>query len=229
MSRFPSYTHLISTRRCSASPNQERTGIATTCSFFPKAAKQQLPRRFFSIPPDPAEQHVLPAFVFKLLPNPCNPLFAHENVPRMGVSPTPGFQQSKTPYDGLSCNLPMQSWSHGGQQHDIYEFFFACCTGCSRRSRGHGAPDTWKQGLHARLERMLRFSFADARCSDRGQWLLKGEGIEHIVTLTHANVAERAIRTIKKMITDRALVTKGAWTILLQPVLNQYTSPLYLQ
>ena len=55
---------------------------------------------------------------------------------------------------------------------------------------------------------------------------LKGEGIDHIITLTHANVAERAIRTVKKMITDRALVTKGAWTILLQPVLNKYNKQM---
>ena len=58
------------------------------------------------------------------------------------------------------------------------------------------------------------------------QDFLKGEGIEHIVTLTHANVAERAIRTIKKMITDRALVTKGAWTILLKPALDKYNKTM---
>ena len=55
---------------------------------------------------------------------------------------------------------------------------------------------------------------------------LKGEGINHVVTLTHANVAERAIRTIKKMIGDRALVTKGAWTILLKPVLDKYNKTM---
>ena len=55
---------------------------------------------------------------------------------------------------------------------------------------------------------------------------LKGEGIEHVVTLTHANVAERAIRTIKKMITDRALHTKGAWTILLKPALDKYNKTM---
>ena len=55
---------------------------------------------------------------------------------------------------------------------------------------------------------------------------LQGEGIEHVVTLTHANVAERAIRTIKKMITDRALHTKGAWTILLKPALDKYNKTM---
>ena len=55
---------------------------------------------------------------------------------------------------------------------------------------------------------------------------LKGEGIEHVVTLTHANVAERAIRTIKKMITDRALHTKGAWSILLKPALDKYNKTM---
>ena len=55
---------------------------------------------------------------------------------------------------------------------------------------------------------------------------LKGEGIEHVISLTHANVAERAIRTIKKMITDRVLVTKGAWTILLKPALDKYNKTM---
>ena len=64
---------------------------------FPKQQSNSYPGVFFSIPPDPAEQHVLPAFVFKLLPNPCNPLFAHENVPRMGVSPHAGFSTEQNP------------------------------------------------------------------------------------------------------------------------------------
>ena len=55
---------------------------------------------------------------------------------------------------------------------------------------------------------------------------MKGEGIDHTVTLTHANIAERAIEQLSKMITDRALVTKSAWTILLQPVLNKYTKQI---
>ena len=39
--------------------------------------------------------------------------------------------------------------------------------------------------------------------SKKIQNYLKGEGIELIITKTHANVAERAIRTFKKMISDR--------------------------
>ena len=62
--------------------------------------------------------------------------------------------------------------------------------------------------------------------SNKLQEFLKGEGIEHVISLTHANVAERFIRTIKKMITDRALVTKGAWTILLKPALDKYNKTM---
>ena len=39
-------------------------------------------------------------------------------------------------------------------------------------------------------------------------------------------MAERAIRTVKKMIGDRALATKGAWTILLTPVLKKYNGSM---
>ena len=44
---------------------------------------------------------------------------------------------------------------------------------------------------------------------------LDGEGIQHTTTLTHANVAERFIRTIKNMIHDRVRFNKKDWTIML--------------
>ena len=58
--------------------------------------------------------------------------------------------------------------------------------------------------------------------SKKLQDYFKGEGINHIVTLTHANVAERAIRTFKKMIGDRAEFTKNSWSEMLKPVLKKY-------
>ena len=62
--------------------------------------------------------------------------------------------------------------------------------------------------------------------SNKLQEFLKGEGIDHVVTLTHGNTAERFIPTMKKMIGDRALVTKGAWTILLKPSLDKYNKTM---
>ena len=55
---------------------------------------------------------------------------------------------------------------------------------------------------------------------------LKGEGITHLTTLTHANVAERVIRTLKKMISDRLQIHKGSWTIMLKPVLDKYNGKM---
>ena len=49
---------------------------------------------------------------------------------------------------------------------------------------------------------------------------LKNEGIQHIITSTHAHVAERFIRTIKKMIHDRVRFNKANWTDMLIPALN---------
>ena len=60
--------------------------------------------------------------------------------------------------------------------------------------------------------------------SKKLQDYFKGEGINHIVTLTHANVAERAIRTFKKMIGDRAEFTKNSWSEMLKPVLKKYNN-----
>ena len=58
------------------------------------------------------------------------------------------------------------------------------------------------------------------------QKYLKNEGIIHNITLTHANVAERMIRTLKKMISDRLHVHKGSWTIMIKPVLDKYNKEM---
>ena len=55
---------------------------------------------------------------------------------------------------------------------------------------------------------------------------LKGEAIRSIITLTHANVAERSIRTVKKMLGDRIKATDRIWTSVLQAVLNKYNQQM---
>ena len=50
------------------------------------------------------------------------------------------------------------------------------------------------------------------------------EGIKHILTSTHANVAERFIRTMKKMIHDRVRFNNAPWTSMLTPSLNSYNN-----
>lgn len=60
--------------------------------------------------------------------------------------------------------------------------------------------------------------------SKKLQDYLKGEGIEHIITLTHANVIERLIRTVKKMLADRMRHNKKPWVEMLTPVLKRYNS-----
>ena len=50
------------------------------------------------------------------------------------------------------------------------------------------------------------------------------EGIQHIITQTHANVAERFIRTMKNMIHDRVRFNKAGWTSMLTPALKKYNS-----
>ena len=56
------------------------------------------------------------------------------------------------------------------------------------------------------------------------QDFFKGEGIEHIITLTHANQAERLIRTVKRMIADRVRHTKKPWVEMLKASLNKYNN-----
>ena len=53
------------------------------------------------------------------------------------------------------------------------------------------------------------------------------EGIKHIITQTHANVAERFIRTMKNMIHDRVRFNKAGWTSMLTPALNKYNTTVH--
>ena len=52
-------------------------------------------------------------------------------------------------------------------------------------------------------------------------------GIVHKTTLTHANIVERFIRTMKKGIGDRMHFTKGRWTDMLKPTLKKYNSAIH--
>jgi len=56
---------------------------------------------------------------------------------------------------------------------------------------------------------------------------LDGFGINQIVTLTHANVVERFIRTLKNGIHDRVRITNGKWEDMLKFVVNKYNNTIH--
>lgn len=68
------------------------------------------------------------------------------------------------------------------------------------------------------------YSDDDAAFRSKVKELFDNEGINHIVTLTHANVAERFIRTLKNGIHDRVRFTKGKWEDMLPYVLSKYNN-----
>jgi len=53
------------------------------------------------------------------------------------------------------------------------------------------------------------------------------EGITHAVTLTHANVVERFIRTMKNMMHDRVRFDPGSWTAMLSKALDKYNDAVH--
>ena len=53
------------------------------------------------------------------------------------------------------------------------------------------------------------------------------EGSTHIITLTHANVVERFIRTMKNMIYDRVRFNKGSWPIMMSKALVKYNDTIH--
>ena len=55
----------------------------------------------------------------------------------------------------------------------------------------------------------------------------RAENINHITTLTHANIAERFIRTLKNGIADRIRNTNRNWYDMLKPVINKYNNTVH--
>jgi hypothetical protein len=74
---------------------------------------------------------------------------------------------------------------------------------------------------------MSIYSDDDGAFKSKVKTFFDGEGINHIVTSTHANVAERWIRTLKNGIHDRVRFTKGKWEDMLKIVVNKYNNTIH--
>ena len=70
------------------------------------------------------------------------------------------------------------------------------------------------------------YSDDDGAFRSKVKALFDGEGINNIVTSTHANVAERWIRTLQNAIHDRVRFTKGRWEGMLKIVVNKYNNTI---
>lgn len=74
---------------------------------------------------------------------------------------------------------------------------------------------------------MSIYSDDDGAFKSKVKEFLDGEGINHITTLTHANVVERWIRTLKNAIHDRVRTTHANWEDMVKPVVNKYINTVH--
>ncbi len=71
------------------------------------------------------------------------------------------------------------------------------------------------------------YSDDDGAFKSKVKEFFEGEAINHITTLTHANVAERFIRTLKNGIHDRVRFTKAPWHEMLEYVIRKYNNTVH--
>jgi len=71
------------------------------------------------------------------------------------------------------------------------------------------------------------YSDDDGAFKSKVKTLFDSEGINHIVTLTHANVVERFIRTLKNAVHDRVRFTNGKWEDMLKFVVDKYNNTIH--
>mgnify|MGYP001063599297 CR=1 FL=1 len=71
------------------------------------------------------------------------------------------------------------------------------------------------------------YSDDDGAFKSKVKEFFDGEGINHIVTLTHANVVERFIRSLKNGIHDRVRFTNGKWEDMLKFVITKYNNTIH--
>lgn len=74
---------------------------------------------------------------------------------------------------------------------------------------------------------MSVYSDDDAAFKSKVKEFFDSEGINHIITLTHANVVERFIRTLKNGVHDRVRFTRGKWEDMLKYVINKYNNSIH--
>ena len=87
--------------------------------------------------------------------------------------------------------------------------------------------DALKQTFKIMGEPVEIFSDDDGAFQSVVKEYLVSLGTLHKTTRTHANVVERAIRTIKGGVGDRIRFTKGKWTDLLKPTLKKYNNSVH--
>ena len=71
------------------------------------------------------------------------------------------------------------------------------------------------------------YSDDDGAFKSKVKEFFNDNGINHITTLTHANVAERFIRTLKNQIHDRVRFTGAPWTEMLDYVIKKYNNTIH--
>jgi hypothetical protein len=74
---------------------------------------------------------------------------------------------------------------------------------------------------------MSVYSDDDGAFKSKVKEFFDSEGINHIVTLTHANVVERFIRTLKNGVHDRVRFTRGKWEDMIKFVINKYNNSIH--
>ena len=76
---------------------------------------------------------------------------------------------------------------------------------------------------------MSIYSDDDGAFKSKVKEFLDGQGINQIVTLTHANVVERWIRTLKNGIHDRVRFTNANWETMVEFVVKKYILSIQVQ
>ena len=71
------------------------------------------------------------------------------------------------------------------------------------------------------------YSDDDGAFKSKVKTLFESEGINHIVTRSHANVVERWIRTLKSGIHDRVRFTNGNWEDMIKYVVTKYNNTIH--
>ncbi len=71
------------------------------------------------------------------------------------------------------------------------------------------------------------YSDDDGAFKSKVKAFFDGEAINHITTLTHANVVERYIRTLKNGIHDRVRFTNAPWPDMLDYVIKKYNNTIH--
>ncbi len=155
-----------------------------------------------------------------------------QKQPNKQIRPYKGFNSYVAPYARYQYQIDIMDM---GGQHSEYRYAIIVVDAFSKLAEAEPMRDKQTNTVYQNLRKIFEkmgypssiYSDDDGSFKGKVSEFFKAENINYITTLTHANIAERFIRTVKNGIADRIRNTNNKWYDMFKHVINKYNNTVH--